>query len=76
MSFEWEYFQQNVGIIMGTDVAPVLANVYMAMLENELCRKCVSDPNKKWPICLKRFIDVGFGMASPRSEHSVIKDTQ
>ena len=35
MSFEKEYFQQIFDIIMGTNVGPILANIYMAMLENE-----------------------------------------
>ena len=34
MEFHGEYFQQNVGIIMGTNVAPILANLYLAKLEN------------------------------------------
>ena len=34
MEFHGESFQQNVGIIMGTNVAPILANLYLAKLEN------------------------------------------
>ena len=33
MEFHGEYFQQIFGIIMGTNVAPILANLYLAMLE-------------------------------------------
>ena len=28
MSFDGEYFQQIFGVIMGTNVAPILANIY------------------------------------------------
>ena len=47
MSFDREYFQQNFGINNGNKcniVAPILANIYMAMLDNELHRKCALDP--------------------------------
>ena len=47
---------------MGTNVAPILANIYMAMLEHELRRKCALNPNMKWPVLFKRFIDDGFGI--------------
>ena len=36
MQFNGEYFQQIFGIIMGTNVAPFFANLYLAMLEQEL----------------------------------------
>ena len=45
MSFDKEYFQQIFGIIMGTNLAPILANLYLAMLQNELKNKCVHDKN-------------------------------
>ena len=38
MTFDGKYFQQIFGLIMGTNVAPILTNIYMAMLENELKR--------------------------------------
>ena len=34
----------------------------MALLENELSKKCVLDPNIKGPILFKRCIDGGFGI--------------
>ena len=37
ITFEGEYFQQIFGMIMGTNVAPILANIYR--LENILKRK-------------------------------------
>ena len=40
MTFDGEYFQQIFGVIMGTDVAPILANIYMARLERILKDKC------------------------------------
>ena len=39
MEFEGEYFQQIFGIIMGTNVAPILANLYLAKLEKMLKEK-------------------------------------
>ena len=36
MTFDKEYFQQIFGIIMGTNLAPILANLYLAMLQEEL----------------------------------------
>ena len=62
MSFDCEYFQQIFGIIMGTNVAPILANIYVAMLENDQHNKCVLDVNLKWPILFERFIDDGVGI--------------
>jgi hypothetical protein len=62
MRFDKEYSQQIFGIIMGANLAPILANIHMAMFENELRNKRVCDPKLKWPIPLKRFIDDGFGI--------------
>ena len=45
---------------MGTNVAPIYTNIYMAMLENELQVKCKTDPKLIWPILFKRFIDDGY----------------
>ena len=49
MTFDKEYFQQIFGIIMGTNLAPILANLYLAMLQEELKKKCVNDQKLKWP---------------------------
>ena len=62
MSFDGEYFQQIFGVIMGTNVAPILANIYMAKLELLLKEKCKTDVKLKWPALFKRFIDDGFGI--------------
>jgi hypothetical protein len=62
MVFDGEFFQQFFGLIMGTNVAPILTNIYMAMLENELKMKCITDPKLIWPNLFKRFIDDGFGI--------------
>jgi hypothetical protein len=62
MSFNGEYFQQIFGVIMGTNVAPRLANIYMAKLEMLLKEKCKTDIKLKWPTLLKRFIDDSFGI--------------
>ena len=62
MSFDGEYFQQIFGVIMGTNVAPILANIYMAKLERLLQEKCKTDIKLTWPTLFKRFIDDGFGI--------------
>ena len=56
MKFQKEFFKQILGIVMGTNLAPILANIYMAMLEEELVIIC-KNKNIKWPIMFKRFID-------------------
>ena len=61
MTFGTEYFQEIFGVIMGTNVAPILANIDMARLEQILKEKCKTDPNLKLPCLFKRFID-GFGI--------------
>ena len=66
--FDQEYFQQIFGIIMGTNVAPISANIYMAMLENELHQTCKYDPKLKWSILFKRFIGNGFGVLDGTQE--------
>jgi hypothetical protein len=62
MNFDGEYFQQIFGVIMGTNVAPILANLYMAKSETLPKDKCKTDPKLKWPCLFKRFIDDGFGI--------------
>ena len=47
---------------MGTNVAPILANIYLAKLEIFLKDKCKTDKKLVWPIMFKRFIDDGFGV--------------
>ena len=44
MEFHGEYFQQIFGIIMGTNVAPILANLYLAKLEKNLQEKTKNNP--------------------------------
>ena len=63
-TFDGEYFQQIFGviIIMGTNVAPILANIYMATLENLLKEKSKTNTKIIWPLLYKRFIDDGFGI--------------
>ena len=64
------------GFIMGTYVAPISANVYISMLANELCNKCILDPKFKWPILFLRFIDDGFGVFVGTNEESEYWITQ
>ena len=61
MKFQEEFFLQILGIVMGTNLAPILANMYMAILEEELYIKC-KNKNIKLPEMYKRCIDDGFGV--------------
>ena len=47
---------------MGTNLAPILANLYLAMLQEELKKNYVHDKKLKWRILFQRFIDDGFGI--------------
>ena len=58
--FQEEFFLQIRGIDMGTNLAPILANIYMALLE-ELYIIC-KNKNIIWPELYKSFIDDGFGV--------------
>ena len=62
MEFQGEYFQQIFGIILGTNVAPILANLYLAKLEKILKEKYINDPKMVWPIFFRCYIDDGFGI--------------
>jgi len=53
---------------MGIIVAPILTNMYMAMLENEFKMKCKTDPKLIWLVLFKRFIDDGFGITKGNRE--------
>ena len=61
MKFQKEFFRQIMGIVMqimgivmGTNLAPVLANIYMAMLEEESYIICTRK-NIIWPEMFKSF---------------------
>jgi len=83
MTFNGEYFQQIFGVIMGTNVAPILANIYLAKLEQILFEKSKTDSKLIWPITFKRFIDDGFGITKANkiefeywvSEFNLLRDT-
>ena len=47
---------------MGTNVAPILANIYMAKLEMLLKEKSKTDIKLKWPTQFKRFFDDSYGI--------------
>ena len=68
MTFDKEYFQQIFGILMGTNLAPILANLCLAMLQEKLKKKCIQDKKLKWPIIFQRFIDDGFGIMERNKE--------
>ena len=61
MKFQEDFFMQILGIVMGTNLAPILTNIYMAMLEEELYVIC-KNKNITRPKMFKRFIDDGFGV--------------
>ena len=42
---------------MGTNLEPILVNLYLAMLQEELKKKCVHDKKLKWPTLFQRFIE-------------------
>ena len=56
MEYKEMVFKQIFGIAMGTPLAPVLANLYLAFLERILKDKA-REANISWPILYKRFID-------------------
>ena len=70
MEFNGEYFQQIFGIIMGTNVAPILANLYLAKLEKILKEKTKHDPNLIWPKVFKRYIDDGLASQKDQKKMS------
>ena len=47
---------------MGTNVAPIIANLYLAILEKILKDKSKNDPKMIYPIFYRRYIDDGFGI--------------
>ena len=61
MKFQEDFFMQILGIVMGTNLAPILTNIYMAVLEEEMYIIC-KNKNITWPKMFKRFIDDGFGV--------------
>jgi hypothetical protein len=56
MEFNGDFFLQIFGMAMGTPMAVVIANIYMAMLE-ELLKDKLTLLNIDWPHFYKRFID-------------------
>ena len=61
MTFDGEYFQQTFGVIMGTNVTPILANCTWLGWNTILKEKCKTDPKLKWAVLFKRFIDDSYG---------------
>ena len=49
---------QILGIVMGTNLAPIFTNIYTAMLEEKLCKK----KNRIRPKMLNIFIADSFGV--------------
>ena len=47
---------------MGANLAPILANLFLAMLQQELKKTCADDYKLKWPKPFLGFIDDGFGI--------------
>ena len=40
MKFQEDFFRQILGIVIGTNLAPILTHIYMAILEEELYVIC------------------------------------
>jgi hypothetical protein len=57
MEFNKKVYLQLFGIATGTNLAPALANIYLALLEKEIREDHTHDPKFKWPLLLYRFID-------------------
>ena len=53
---------------MGTDIAPILANLYLAMLEHKLKEQIKNDPRMIWPSLWRMLIDDGFGVSKGRKK--------
>ena len=60
--FDGEYFQQIFSVVIGTNVALILANIYMATLENLFQHKYKINKKIIWQLLFKRFNDDGFGV--------------
>ena len=58
MSFDKEYFQQIFGIIMGTSLGPILANLYLARLQEELQKKWIHNKKLKWQFSSKDSLEM------------------
>ena len=79
MEFYGKYFQQIFGILMGTNFAPITANLYLPKLEKNLKEKSQNDPKMRGPIFFRQYIDDGFGMSKDQNpilntgqQHSII----
>ena len=62
LTFDGKYFQQIFSVIMGTNVAPMLANMDVATQENLFKEKCKTNKKTIWPLLYTRFIDDVFGI--------------
>jgi hypothetical protein len=67
MEFNRNFFQQIIGVAMGTNVAPELANIFLAILEVKMKAESETNPKLIWPLLFKRFIDDGFGIMNGSS---------
>ena len=61
MKFQEDVFMQILGIVMGTNLAPMLTDIYMAILDKELSIIC-TEKNITWPKMFKRSTDDEFGV--------------
>jgi hypothetical protein len=69
MEFDHQWFQQIMGVAMGTNVAPVFANIFLAILEVRVKNMSLIDPKLIWPVLFMRFIDDGFGVMQGSKEN-------
>jgi hypothetical protein len=68
MEFDHQWFQQIMGVAMGTNVAPVFANIFLAIFEVRVKNMSLIDPKLIWPVLFMRFIDDGFGVMQGSKE--------
>ena len=59
MKVNKQFCHQIFGIAMGTLLAPVLANICLAILEKEIKKNCQNEshPTTGWPELFRRYID-------------------
>ena len=62
MEFHGEYFQHFFGIIMGTNVAPIRANLYIAKQGGKSEGKTKHDSKLIWPKHFQKLHQDGFGI--------------
>jgi hypothetical protein len=68
-------WHQKKGTAMGTPLAVVFANIYLAMLESECLEKCKLNPEFKLSLLYKRFVDDKIGIFRDRVSAEIFINT-